>query len=171
MRPDERSERGFEARNLRFVYVDNPTLLNEVIFSRITFKHFIGLAIAGFLGILALNTGNPVLVAIFTTIGLLILACAFYPPKALTLESTLVGGFFTLFDIITQGANPKKVVKTKPVEIPTRSPNTPLNITIRINPEELVNRGIDLAELARYEPLAKRKSREVRAKKKEKEKR
>lgn len=161
---------GFEARNMRFVYVDDPSLLNEVLFSKITLKHFIGLLIAAFLGVIALNTGNPIIITMCLAIALLTIACAFYPPKALSLESILIGAILNVLDVITQKGEKKQVVTIKPESTPSREkPQELPQITVKVDVDELIqNEKLDLTEILNYEPLTKRKLREIRARGKDK---
>jgi len=155
---------GFEARNMRFIYVDDPSLLNEVLFSKITLKHFIGLLIAAFLGVIALNTGNPIIITTCLTIALLTIACAFYPPKALSLESILVGVILNVLDVITQKGEKKQVVTIRPESFSREKPQELPQITVKVDVDELIqNEKLDLTEILNYEPLTKRKLREIRA--------
>ncbi len=97
----------FEARNFRFITVRKPTILNEYVLGPITVKHLLALLVALFL----FGVGNKIAMLnyICITLAVITIACALYPPKALSLETMIFGAIITLLDMIAYNNKKKKV--------------------------------------------------------------
>ncbi len=168
----ERDEDGFEARNFRFVYVDNPTLLNEVIIGRFTLKHLIGFTIASFFLVIALRTNHPLAISMGALALLITVISIIYPKKALSFESLIVGLMYYIIDRLTQeSAKEKRIATVSRTDLSSRKESVELPIRVNVNPEDLIQEEtMDVWEYIHTVGFkTKQKLREKRLKKYERE--
>ena len=138
----QKDEDGFEARSFRFVYVDNPTLLNEAIFGKFTLKHFIGFTIASFFLIIASRTGHPLAISMGIIILLATILCIVYPKKAISFESLVIGLILHIADRLTQ-TREKKIATIDKTSLPAREESTVLPIRVNVKPEDLMSQDLE----------------------------
>jgi len=143
----------YEARTFRFVTVKKPSLLNEYVFGPITLKHLLALMVS----LLLFGIGNkvPLLSYVCVTLAVLTLACAFYPPKAMSLETTLFAFVMTLLDMVTYNSKPREIilerVDVKEGERPIESILSRVNIGTDVSVNQM---GIE--EILEYKPMSKK---------------
>ncbi|WP_202320426.1 hypothetical protein [Archaeoglobus neptunius] len=82
---------GFDARLFDFQEVDNPDLLSERVWGKLTVRHILYLFFAIFVGWGALNSKSGVATAVSLGISLLAIVGAFYPQKSVTFEAIVFG--------------------------------------------------------------------------------
>lgn len=148
----------YEARTFRFVTVRKPSLLNEYVFGPITLKHLLALMVS----LLLFGIGNkvPLLSYVCVTLAVLTLACAFYPPKAMSLETTLFAFVMTLLDMVTYNSRKKPRGEIILERVDVKEGERPIeSILSRVN----VNIGTDVSvnqmsieEILEYKPMSKK---------------
>jgi len=148
----------FEARNFRFISVRKPSLLNEYVLGPLTLKHFLALMVA----VVLFGLGSSVgwLRYLCISIAVLVLASAFYPVKAMSLETTLFAIIVTLLDMIVYNKEKKEVreiilEKEEGSERKDLSKLTNLKVEIPIYLEN--DRKMTIEEILNYKPISKRR--------------
>ena len=151
-----------EARNFRFICVRKPSLLNEYVMGPLTVKHLLALMVAIFL--FGLGGSVSWLNYVCITIALFVLACAFYPAKAMSLETTLFAIIMTLIDMIVYNKEKKEVreiilEREEGSEREDLSKLTDLKVDFTLLDSLSMGecRKMTIEEILSYKPISKRK--------------
>jgi len=145
----------YEARTFRFVTVRKPSLLNEYVFGPITLKHLLALMVS----LLLFGIGNkvPLLSYVCVTLAVLTLACAFYPPKAMSLETTLFAFVMTLLDMVTYNSRkkPREIILERVDVKEGERPVESILVNVNIGTDVSVNQ-MSIEEILEYKPMSKK---------------
>mgnify|MGYP000622161622 CR=1 FL=1 len=104
---------GFEARNMDVIEIDDPGLLSERVWGKLTLRHLIYLFSALLFAWMGSRSGSiPVMIIAMVVAGISIFG-AIYPAKTIKFEALLAGFFY---HIITGTENTSKKEKPKKKE-------------------------------------------------------
>lgn len=82
---------GFDARLFDFQEVDNPDLLSERVWGKLSVRHIIYIFFAIIVGWAALNSKNTIATVVSLGISFIAIVGAFYPQKSVTFEAIVYG--------------------------------------------------------------------------------
>lgn len=117
---------GFDARLFEFQEVDNPDLLSERIWGKLTLRHVMYIFAAIVVGWGGLSSKSAIAMAVSLFISLVAVLGAFYPQKSVTFEAILLGAVMYIING-SKVPDPEEVARRKEQRLRERKFKNGLN--------------------------------------------